>query len=107
MISGSSDFSKTSLNIWEFLVHILLKPSLKNFPGFVVIHIVRGFLIVNEGELDAFLKFPCFLYDPTDVDNLTSGSSALSKLSLYIWKFSGSQMFNPSLAGFEHYPASM
>ena len=53
---------------------------------FVVIHIVKGFSVVNEA--DVFLEFSCFLYDPTDVGNLISGSSALSKSSLYIWKFS-------------------
>ena len=53
---------------------------------FVVIHIVKGFSVVNEA--DVFLEFSCFFYDPTDVDNLISGSSALSKSSLYIWKFS-------------------
>ena len=58
---------------------------LKNFPQFVVIHPVKGFSIVNEA--DVFLEFPWFFYDPTNVDNLISGSSAFSKSSLYIWKF--------------------
>ena len=53
-----------------------------------MIHTVRGFSIVNEAEVDVFLEFPCFLYDPTDVGDLISGSSAYSKSSLYIWKFS-------------------
>ena len=39
----------------------------KNFPQFIVIHTVKGFSVVNEAEIDIFLKFPCFLYDPTDV----------------------------------------
>ena len=52
---------------------------LKNFPQFVVIHTIKGFIIVNEAEIDAFLEFSCILYDPTDVGNLTSGSSAFSK----------------------------
>ena len=60
----------------------------KNFPQFVVIHIVKGFSVVNEAEVDIFLEFPCFLYDPLDIGNLISGSSAFSKSSLYIWKFS-------------------
>ena len=47
----------------------------KNFPQFVVIDAVKGFSVVNEAEVDVFLELPCFLYDPTDVDNLTSGSS--------------------------------
>ena len=59
----------------------------KNFPQFVVNHTVKGFSIVNEAELDVFLEFSCFFYDPTDVGNLISGSSAFSKSSLNIWKF--------------------
>ena len=49
---------------------------LKNFPQFVVIHRIKGFSVVNEAEIGAFLEFSCFFYDPTDVGNLTSGSSA-------------------------------
>ena len=59
----------------------------KNFPEFVVIHTVKGFSIVNEAEVDVFLEFSCFFYDPTDVGNLISCSSAFSKSSMYIWKF--------------------
>ena len=54
---------------------------------FVMIHTVKGFIIVNEDKVDVFLEFPCFFYDPTNVGNLISGSSAFSKSSLYIWKF--------------------
>ena len=60
---------------------------LKNFPQFVVIHIVKDFSVVNETEVDVLMEFPCFLYDPINVDNLISGSSAFSKTRLYIWKF--------------------
>ena len=56
LISVSSAFSKTSLNIWKFMVHVLLKPELKNFPQFIVIHTVKGFGIVNKAEID-FSKF--------------------------------------------------
>ena len=56
----------------------------KNFLQFVVIHTVKGFSIVNKA-VDVFLELPCFFYDPTDVENLISGSSAFSKSSLYIW----------------------
>ena len=59
----------------------------KNFPQFVVIHTVKGFSIANEAEVDVLLEFPCFFYDPTDVGNLISGSSAFSKTSLNIRKF--------------------
>ena len=57
---------------------------LKNFPQFVVIHTVKGFSIVNEAEVDVFLEFSCIFYDPADVGNLISGSSAFSKSSLNI-----------------------
>ena len=60
---------------------------LKNFPQFVAIYTVKGFSVVSEAEVDIFLEFSCFFYDPMDVGNLISGSSAFSKSSLYIWKF--------------------
>ena len=56
----------------------------KNFPQFVVIHTVKGFSIVTDAEVDVLLEFPCFLHDPTKVDNLISSSSAFSEPSLYI-----------------------
>ena len=62
----------------------------KNFPQFVVIYTVKGFSTVTEAEVDVFLEFSSFFYDPTDVGNLISSSSAFSKSSLYIWKFSSS-----------------
>ena len=74
---------------------------------FVVIHTVKGFSIVNEAVVDVFLEFPCFFYDPVDVGSLISGSSAFSKPSLYIWKFSVHILLKPSLKDFEHYLASM
>ena len=57
---------------------------LKNFPQFVVIHTVKGFNLVSETEVDIFLEFSHFFYDPTDVGDLVSGSSAFSKSSLNI-----------------------
>ena len=80
---------------------------LKNFPQFVVIHTVKGFGVVNEKEVDVFLKFSCFFDDSTDVGNLISGSSAFSKPSLNIWKFSVHVLLKPSLENFEHYFASV
>ena len=68
---------------------------LKNFQQFVVIHTVKGFSIVIEAQIDVFLDFPYFLYDPTNASNLISGSSAFSKPSLYIWKFSFLTMLKP------------
>ena len=59
----------------------------QNFPEFVVIHTVKGFGIVNKAEIDVFLELSCFVDDPADVGNLISGSSAFSKTSLNIWKF--------------------
>ena len=79
---------------------------MNNFPQFVVIHTVKGFSIVNEAEIDVFLQFPSFVYDPADVDNLVSGSSAFSKSSLYTWKFLVHVLLKPSLKDFEHYLAS-
>ena len=78
----------------------------KTFPQFVVIHAVTGFSVVNE-VVNVFLKFSCFFYDPTDVANLISGSSASSESSLYIWKFSVHILLKPSLKDFEYYLASM
>ena len=79
----------------------------KNFPQFVVIHTVKGFSVVNEAEVDVFLELPCFFYDPVDVGNLISGSSAFSKSSLNIWKFTVHVLLKPSLENFDHYFPSM
>ena len=72
-----------------------------------MIHTVKGFSILNETELDVFLEFPCFLYDPMNVGNLISSSSAFSKPSLYIWKFLIQVLLKPSLKDFEHNITSM
>ena len=68
-----------------------------------MIHTVKGFSVVNEA--DVFLEFSCFFYDPADVGNLISGSSAFAKSSLYMWKFSVHVLLKPSLKNFEHYLA--
>ena len=78
---------------------------LQNFPWFIVIYTVKGFDIVNEA--DVFLELSCFFYDPMDVGNLISDSSAFSKVSLNIWKFSVQVLLNHSLDNFEHYFASV
>ena len=79
----------------------------KTFPQFVVIHTVKGFGVVNEEEVDVFLEFPYFVYDPTDVGSLISGSFAFSISSLKIWKFSVLVLLKYCLKDFEHYLASM
>ena len=79
----------------------------KNFPQFVVIHTVKGFSVVNEAEVNIFLELPCFFYDPTDVSNLMSGSSAFSKSSFYIWEFLIPILLKPRLKNFENYLASV
>ena len=80
---------------------------LKNFLQFVVILGIKVFRVVNETEVDFFLEFPCFLYDPANVSNWTSGPSALSKSSLYIWKFSVHVLLKPRMENFQHYFTSM
>ena len=80
---------------------------LKNFPQFVVIHTVKGFGIVHEAEVDIFLEFSCFFYDPMDVGNLISASSVFSKSNLNIWKILVPVLLKPSLENFEHYFASV
>ena len=79
----------------------------KNFSQLVMIHTVKGFGVVNEAEVDVFLEFSCFFDDPTDIGNLISGSSAFSKSSLNIWKFTVHVLLKPSLENFEHYFASV
>ena len=79
----------------------------KNFPQFVVIHTVKGFGVVNKAKVDVFLELSCFFNDPTVVGNLISGSSAFSKSSLNIWKFTVHVLLKPGLENFEHYFASV
>ena len=79
----------------------------KNFPHFLVTLTVKGFSIVNEAEVDVFLEFSCFVDDPMGVGNLISGSSAFSKFSLNIWKFTVHVLLKPGLEDFEHYFASI
>ena len=72
-----------------------------------MIHIVEGFAIVNEAEIDIFLELSCFFSDPTNVDNLISGASAFSKYSLNICKFMVHMLLKPGLENFEHFFASV
>ena len=79
---------------------------LKNFPQFVVIHSVKSYG-VDKAEVDVYLELSCFFDDLTDVGNLISGSSAFSKSSLNIWRFSVCVLLKPTLENFEHYFASI
>ena len=80
---------------------------LQNFPQLVVIHTVKGFGIVNKAQIDVFLELSCFFHDPADVGNLISGSSAYSKTSLNIWKFTVHILLKPDLENFKHHFTSM
>ena len=86
--------------VWYF--HLL-----KNFPQFVVVRIVKDFGVVNKAEVDIFLELSCFFHDPADVGNLISGSSAFSKTSMNIWKFTVHMLLKPGLENFEHYFANV
>ena len=79
----------------------------QNFPRFIVIHTVKDFGKVNEAEVDVFLEVSWFFDDPKDVGNLMSGSSAFSKSSLNIWKFTVHVLLKPGLDNFENYFASV
>ena len=86
--------------VWYF--HLL-----KYFPELLVIHTVKGFSIVSEAEVEVFLEFSCFFFDPTNVGNLISGSSAFSKSSLNTWKFTVHALLKLGLENFEHYFTSV
>ena len=79
----------------------------QNFPQFIVIHTVKGFGIVNKAEIDVFLELSCFFDDPADVGNLISCSSAFSKTSLNIWKFTVHVLLKPGFENFEQYFTSV
>ena len=81
----------------------------QKFPQFIVIHTVKGLVIVivNKAEIDVFLELSCFFNGPADVGNLISGSSAFSKSSLNIWKFTVLVLLKPGLENFEHYFTSV
>ena len=80
---------------------------LQNFPHFIVIHTVKSFGVVNKTEIDVFLELSCFFDDSGDIGNLISGSSAFSKTSLNIWKFSVHVLLKPGFENFEHYFTSV
>ena len=105
-MSGSNCCFLTCIQISQEAGKVVWNSHLfKNFPQFVVIHTVKGFGIGNKPEV--FLELSCFFYNPTDVGTLISGSSAFSKSSLNIWKFTVHILLKPALENFEHYIASV
>ena len=85
----------------------LVVPSFQNFLQFIVIHTVKGFGIVNKAEIDVFLELSCFFHYPAGVGNLISGSSAFSKTSLNIRKFTVHISLKPGLENFKHHFTSV
>ena len=81
----------------------LVFPSLEEYSTVCCDHTVKGFGIVKKAEIDVLLELSCFFNDPTDVGYLISGSSAFSKSSLNIWKFTVHILLKPGLENFEHY----
>ena len=79
----------------------------QDFPQFIVIHTVKGFGKISKAEIDVFLELSSFFNDPADIGNLISGSSAFSKTSLDIRKFTVHILLKPGLENFEHYFTSM
>ena len=79
----------------------------QNFPQLIVIHTVKGFGLVTKAEIDVFLELSCFFHDPADAGNLISDSSAFSKASLNIWKFTVHILLKPGLENFKHYFTSV
>ena len=79
----------------------------QNFPQFIVIHTVKDCGIVNKAETAVFLELSCFYNDPADVGNLISGSSAFSKTSLNLWKFTVHVLLKSDLENFQHHFTSV
>ena len=104
-----------ALSVASWLAYRFLRRQVKwsgipislRISWFVVIHTVKGFSVINEAEVDVFLEFSCFFYEPMDVGNLISGSSAFSESSSNIWKFSIHILLKPSLENFECYFANV
>ena len=106
-MSSSNCCFLTSIQVSQEAGQVVWYSHLLRIFQFVVIHTVKGFGIVNKTEVDVFLEFPCFFYDLTDVGNLISGSSAFSKSSFNIWKFTVHILLKPGLENFEHYFTSV
>ena len=100
LLDLKTSFSKASEMVWYS--HLL-----KNFPQFVVIYTVKSFSVVNEAEVGIFLEFSCLFYDPMNVGNFVFGSSAFSKSSSNMWKFTVHVLLKPVLEKFENYEPGM
>ena len=102
-MSSSNCYFLTCIHISQEAVQVVWYSLLfQNFPVYCDPH-SQGFGIVNKAEIDVFLEISCFFDDPSDVGNLISGSSAFSKTSLNIWKFTVHVLLKPGLENFEHY----
>ena len=117
-IMDSMDMSLSELRVmvmnreaWRAAIHAVTKSQTRlsdfSYSLTIVIQTVKGFGIVNKAEIDVFLELSCFFHDPADVGNLISGSSAFSKISLNIRKFTVHVLLKPGLENFEHYFTSM
>ena len=107
-LSRLSSTRSAMINRSDHLICLLRNPPISwRIFQFVVIHTVKGFGIVNKTEVDVFLEPSSFFDDPMDVGNVISGSSAFSKSSLNIWKFTVHRLLKPDLENFEHYFSSM
>ena len=106
-MSGSNYCFLTCIQISQEAFRWSGIPIFQNFPQFVVIHIVKGFGIVNKAEIDVFLEHSCFFDESNGCCNLISGSSAFSKYSVNMWTFTVHVLLKPGLENFEHYFASV
>ena len=102
-MSSSNCCFLTCVQISQEASQVVWYSHLLNFPQFIVVHRVKRFGIVNRAEIDVFLELSCFFHDAADVGNLISGSSAFSKTTLNIRKFTVHVLLKPDLVNFEHY----